>query len=61
MVSKSRFTRYLNPVLEALRALGGSARPREVYAWVAERLGITEAELAEENSSGTSRFENDVA
>lgn len=57
----TRFARYLNPILEALRDLGGSARTREVYDWVASHLGVTDKERAVENQSGASRFENDVA
>lgn len=60
-VSKSRLARYLNPVLEALRVLGGSASARDVYEWIGEALGLSEAEMSERNSSGTSKFENDVA
>ena len=56
-----RFTRYMNPVLDALRSLGGSARPPEVYDWIAEHLPVSDAERAERNRSGGSRFENDVA
>lgn len=59
--SKSRFARYLNPVLDALRDLGGSARPPEVCDWVAGALDLNEQELAETLASGGSRFENDVA
>jgi restriction system protein len=61
MVIRSRFARYINPVLEALRELGGSARPGEVCDWVAQRLSISDEERAEENRSGGSRFANDVA
>ena len=61
MAIRTRFARYFNPVLEALRALGGSARPGEVYDWIAQRLGITEEERDVQNLSGVSRFENDVA
>lgn len=57
----SRFARYMNPVLDALRDLGGSARPGEVCDWVAEHLQLSAAQLAENNRSGGSRFENDVA
>src|SRR5713101_6289268 len=57
----SRFARYMNSVLDALRELGGSARPGEVYDWIAQRLGISDAERSEDNRSGASRFENDVA
>ncbi len=61
MAVNSRFARYLLPVLDALRALGGSARPTEVYQWVAKALSVPEDELAMQNVGGNSRFENDVA
>jgi restriction system protein len=57
----SRAARYINPVLDALRELGGSARPRAVYNWVAQRLGISDAERSEKHRSGTSKVENDIA
>jgi restriction system protein len=57
----ARFARYMNPVLAALSDLGGSARPGEVYEWVAKNFRISEAERAEKLRSGGSRFENDVA
>lgn len=58
---RTRLAQYMNPVLHALRELGGSARPGEVYDWVAEHLPVSEAERAEKNKSGSPRFENDVA
>jgi restriction system protein len=61
MAIGSRFAHYLNPVLDALRDLGGSARPREVYDWVAKHLNVSDAKRSEANKSGESRFENDVA
>jgi len=57
----SRFARYMNPILTALKGLGGSARPGEVFDWIAENLGISDEERDEEHQSGGSRFENDVA
>ena len=57
----SRFARYINPVLDALRELGGSARPREVYDWVAQHLGISDAERSVKHRSGSSKVENDIA
>jgi restriction system protein len=57
----SRFARYMNPVLNALRELGGSARPGEVYNWVAQHLGISDAERSEKHRSGASKVENDIA
>jgi restriction system protein len=56
-----RCARYINPLLEGLRELGGSARPREAYDWVAEHCGLTEEERSLRNQSGPYRFENDVA
>ena len=56
-----KFVQYFAPVIEALKALGGSARPAEVTDRVAADLGITDEERAEELSSGTSRFDNQVA
>lgn len=61
MAVGSRFARYVNPVLEALRALGGSARPLEVNDWVAASLGVSDEDRAVENQRGVPRFYNDVA
>lgn len=61
MALGARFARYMNPVLAALKALGGSARPGEVCDWVAENIGISDEERAEEKQSGGSRFDNEVA
>ncbi len=61
MTTEARFARYMSPILESLRELGGSARPREVYDAVAVKLNISDAERDVENQSGTSRFENEVA
>jgi restriction system protein len=61
MAPRSRFARYLNPILAALRELGGSARPGEVFDWVAEHLHISDEERSIELQSGASRFENDIA
>ncbi len=61
MAVRGRFGKYILPVLDALRALGGSARPGEVYDWIAHSLGVTDTERDVQNKSGVSRFENDVA
>lgn len=47
-----RFVRYLGPVIDALRDLGGSGSPEEVRAKVASILTISDAEQNEEMSSG---------
>jgi restriction system protein len=61
MALGSRFAKYMNPLLSALRDLGGSARPGEVSDWVAVHLGISDTERSVEHQSGGSRFYNDIA
>lgn len=53
---------YLNPVLQAIKRLGGSARPAEVCRAVAKDLGLEGSPVLEETlSTGVSRFENKIA
>lgn len=59
--SGPRFVQYFEPILIALHALGGSARPTEAIDRVALDLNITEAERAVPNQNGQSRFDNAVA
>jgi restriction system protein len=56
----SQFVRYFGPVLDALRALGGSGSPGEVADKVAEMLQISAKEQEELITSGTSRFLNQI-
>jgi restriction system protein len=51
----------MNPVLEALKELGGSAKPAEVCSYIAEKLQLSEEELSKQNKEGGSSFENQVA
>jgi len=60
MALRSRFAKYINPVISALQGLGGSARPGEVVDWIAEHLHVSDEERSVENSSGGYRFENDI-
>ncbi len=55
------FVRLFAPLLETLRTLGESGRPKEVSQKIAERLNIPEDELNRVNKNGESRFENQVA
>jgi restriction system protein len=65
-ISKNRktaaqFARYIGPVLQAIRELGGSGRPDEVRTVIARDLRISEAEQSEPLPSGVqTRFENQV-
>jgi restriction system protein len=59
--TSSQFARYVGPVIEAIRELGGSGRPDEVRAVIARELHISEAEQSEPLPSGVqTRFENQV-
>lgn len=60
-MADTRFADYINPVIDAINALGGSARPREVYKYIAKTLNLTDEILNEEKKSGGSKFENQVA
>jgi restriction system protein len=57
----SQFARYIGPVIQAIRELGGSGRPDEVRAVIARDLRISDAEQSETLPSGVqTRFENQV-
>jgi restriction system protein len=60
-LADTRFANYLNPVIEAINALGGSARPQEVCKYIANALNLPDEVLNEEKKSGGSKFENQVA
>ena len=57
----AQFVRYFGPLLDALRGLGGSAKPDEVVDRVADDLKIADDVLNETLPSGGSRFRNQVA
>lgn len=57
----AQFVRYFGPLLDALRSLGGSAKPDEAVDQVAEALKISDDVLNETLPSGGSRFRNQVA
>jgi restriction system protein len=59
--SGPEFVRLFAPVLDTLRELGDSGRPKEVSERVAEKLNLTEEELNRTNKNGQSRFANQVA
>ena len=52
--------RYLNPILDVLRDLGGSGRASEVIDLVIEKMDISEQELEEKIKSGGSRVKNQI-
>lgn len=56
-----RFVSYFGPVLDALRAFGGQAKPKDVYDWILANIDVPESEVKGINKSGQSKFYNRVA
>jgi restriction system protein len=59
-MSDYKFYAFIDPLLQALKELGGSARPSEVCAFIAKNLALPESVLAERLKNGVSKFENQV-
>jgi len=57
---QSEFVRWMGPILDALRELGGSGKSREVCDLIAERQGLSDKKLEETLKSGQTRFYNQV-
>jgi len=58
---RAEFAKWFGPVLDALRALGDSGRPREVSAQIAKTFDLSDEVLDETVPSGGNRFHNQVA
>jgi restriction system protein len=56
----SEFATWINPLLDALRELGGSARPSEVVDLVARKESVPDQVLDQTITGGVSRFSNQV-
>ena len=59
--SKAEFVKWFGPLLDALRDLGDSGRPREVSGRIARNLNLPDQILDETLKSGGSKFHNQVA
>lgn len=57
----ARFVRYFGPLLDALKALGGSGSPDEVVERIAQDLKLSDEIQNETLPSGELRFRNQVA
>jgi len=57
---KGKYTTFFGPVVDAIRSMGGSARPNEVKAWILENLSVDPEYLQEQNKSGETKFSNNV-
>lgn len=59
---KTEFVKWFGPILDALRALGGSAKPKEITEWIGEKLHISDDVLTERyEKSGVLKFQNQLA
>ena len=56
-----RYIRFYGPILDALSALGGSATPREVKAWILERFDLSEEDRNRTLKSGQNAVGNEIA
>lgn len=59
--SQAEFVKWFGPLLDALRELGDSGKPREVSNKIAETLNLSDEVLDETLKSGGSKFHNQVA
>jgi restriction system protein len=57
---QTEFTRWMGPLLNCLRALGGSAKPQEVSRWIARELRLSPKVTEATIKSGANRFHNQV-
>ena len=60
-IEGAQFVQWFGPLLDALRALGGSGTPDEVVDQIATTLTIPDKQLNETLPSGELRFRNQVA
>ena len=58
---QSEFVQWFGPLLDALRELGYSGKPKEVSEKIAQNLNLNESFLDEALKSGANRFHNQVA
>jgi 5-methylcytosine-specific restriction enzyme B len=54
------FVRYFGLVLDALRALGGEGRPKDVFEWIAESGEIPKSETEAVTKGGNASFQNKI-
>lgn len=59
---KTEFVKWLGPILDALRDLGGSAKPKEITQLIGEKYNLSEEVLTDRyEKSGVLRFQNQLA
>jgi len=60
-ISGPDFMKYVIPIIEVLKELGGSGNPTEVTDLIIEKYNITETELELKNKNGGSTVKNRIA
>lgn len=58
---QSEFIRWMPAILKCLKETGGTARPKDVYAWIANEYQLSDEVLDKQLKSGQSQFYNQVA
>ena len=58
--TNARFSQFLQPVLDAIKALGGSARPSEVKECILKTVKLPQDYVNAVHQGGESKFGNDV-
>jgi len=59
---KSEFVKWFGPILEALKASAGSAKPREISEWIAHKYNLPDSVLTQRyKKSGILKFQNQLA
>lgn len=58
---QAEFLKWFGPLLDTLRQLGGSGRPKEVVEQIAKTQRLSDSQLEETMKSGIQRFPNQVA
>jgi len=57
---RTEFVKWMGPILDALRTLGGSGTPKEVTGRIIIDQKVSDETLGEKISSGMSKFQNQV-
>lgn len=61
-IGKTEFVKWFGPILDALRDLGGSAKPKVITQWIGEKYNISDDILNERyEKSGVLKFQNQLA
>lgn len=58
--SNVEFVKWFNPLIQALKQLGGSAKPKEASTRIADNLKLSDTVLDEKLKSGALKFHNQV-